>query len=70
MDLYSKRGLAVLFGISRQTLDKYVDWSSIPGYPKAAKKPKYSPYDAGEYLGYTHDRVEQIMKDQDKEAVQ
>ena len=63
MDLYSKRGLSVLFGISRPTLDKYIDWPNIPGHPETAKNPKYSPYDVGEYLGYTHDRVDQIMKE-------
>ena len=73
MDLYSKRRLALLFGISRQTLEKYVDWDSIPGHPETAKNPKYSPYDVGKCLGYTRDRVKQIMVDQinnDKEAVQ
>lgn len=63
MDFYSKRGLSVLFGISRQTLERYVDWSKLQGHPKSAKRPKYSPYDVGKYLGYTHDRVDQIMKE-------
>ena len=63
MDLYSKRRVALLFGISRQTLEKYVDWDSVPGHPETAKNPKYSPYDVGECLGYTHERVEQILKE-------
>ena len=63
MKTYSKLRLHALFGVSRVTLDKYVDWSSIPGYPKDAKRPKYSPYDVGECLGYTRERVDQIMKE-------
>ena len=66
MMVYSKLRLHALFGISRGTLERYVDWSSIPGYPKGAKNPKYSPYDVGEYLGYTHERVDKILKENEE----
>lgn len=69
MKVYSKLRLHSLFGVSRGTLERYVDWDSIPHYPQTAKNPKYSPYDVGEYLGYTHEQVDQILKE-NEEAVQ
>ena len=68
MKLYAKSKLSALFGISRGAIATYVDWSSIPGYPKTAKYPKYSPYDVGKCLGFTHEQVDQILKEKEKEA--
>lgn len=68
MKVYSKWRLHVLFGISRRSLENYVDWDSIPGYPKTAKNPKYSPYDVGECLGYSHEQVDKILKENEEVA--
>ena len=69
MKVYSKLRLHFLFGVSRRALESYVDWDSIPGYPKTAKNPKYSPYDVGKCLGYTREQVDKILKE-NEEAVQ
>lgn len=69
MKVYSKLRLHALFGVSRGTLERYVDWDNITHYPETAKNPKYSPYDVGEYLGYTHEQVDKILKE-NEEAVQ
>lgn len=66
MKVYSKWRLHFLFGVSRRALENYVDWDSIPGYPKMAKNPKYSPYDVGKCLGYTREQVDQILKENEE----
>lgn len=63
MQFYSKLALSKLFGISRATLARYVDWHKLQGHPEDAERPKYSPYDVGRVLGYDKAKVDELIKE-------